>query len=380
MNRLWSDFETLCDFGGRLAGQGGDEAAARWAQAALSDMGADVHRADIAFDAWRCERADLSLGGTKLECKPLLRSAAGSVKAQVIDLGRGAESDFGADVRGKIALVRHEYPFSDSHIHRRRKYNWALERGCTGFLIAHTELLSGSSGRAIGQPGIPAAYITEQSLGGREIVLTISGAESEGRAPIVVADFPGRTRDLVVLSAHLDGHDLGESALDNATGVAVALAVARELGPRAELGLRVCLFSAEDWALAGSEKYLASMTAQERGRIKLNINLDPVGGDDSLTALISGYAELEGLVQGASRDCGIPIATYLPLMANSDHANFARAGIPALRLVAGFNRPESKVRHILSARDTRAQVREEELLSAARAAGALVALGMRARG
>ena len=36
-------------------------------------------------------------------------------------------------------------------------------------------------------------------------------------------------RDVVVLSAHVDGHDLAESAIDNATGVAVALAVARTL-------------------------------------------------------------------------------------------------------------------------------------------------------
>jgi aminopeptidase YwaD len=114
--------------------------------------------------------------------------------------------------------------------------------------------------------------------------------------------------------------------------------------------------------------------------LRLNVNLDTVGGDEQLTALISGYPVLEALVADASRASGLPIGTYLPLMPNSDHANFARAGIPALRLVAGFNRPESRVRHILSEKDTRSEVREQELLSAARAAAALVALGMRAGG
>jgi Zn-dependent M28 family amino/carboxypeptidase len=210
--------------------------------------------------------------------------------------------------------------------------------------------------------------------------MLVSGSETAGRAPVVVADFPGKTADLVVLSAHLDGHDLAESALDNATGVAVAMTVASALGPlasRAELGLRVCLFSAEEWALAGSAKYLEAMSSSERSRLRLNVNLDTLGGDDKLTALISGFTMLEDLVTGASVGSGVPIAIYLPLMSNSDHANFARAGIPALRLVAGFNRPESRVRHILSAHDRREQVREHELRNAAIAAESVVALGMR---
>jgi len=44
------------------------------------------------------------------------------------------------------------------------------------------------------------------------------------------------------------------------------------------------------------------------------------------------------------RLAGLPIATHLPLMANSDHANFAANGIPALRLIAGFNAPNSNLR------------------------------------
>jgi hypothetical protein len=50
---------------------------------------------------------------------------------------------------------------------------------------------------------------------------------------------------------------------------------------------------------------------------------------------------------------GLPVATHLPLMANSDHANFAAHGIPALRLIAGFNAPDSNLRLLLTAADTR---------------------------
>ena len=59
-------------------------------------------------------------------------------------------------------------------------------------------------------------------------------------------------------------------------------------------------------------------------------------------------------------------------MQNSDHYNFARHGIPALRLVTGFNRPQCNVRHILTGADTRDKVAPSELASAARLTAALL--------
>jgi Zn-dependent M28 family amino/carboxypeptidase len=60
------------------------------------------------------------------------------------------------------------------------------------------------------------------------------------------------------------------------------------------------------------------------------------------------------------------------MMANSDHYNFARHGIPAFRLVAGFDRPECNVRYILSRGDTRDRVQRGEMVAAARTAAVLV--------
>ena len=43
-------------------------------------------------------------------------------------------------------------------------------------------------------------------------------------------------------------------------------------------------------------------------------------------------------------------------MQNSDHANFALAGIPAMRLVAGFDDPGANLRYVLTPADTRDKV------------------------
>jgi aminopeptidase YwaD len=61
----------------------------------------------------------------------------------------------------------------------------------------------------------------------------------------------------------------------------------------------------------------------------ININLDAVGGASGLTALTSGFERLDAWVKDAAGLAGLPIATYLPLMTNSDHANFVAHGIPA---------------------------------------------------
>jgi Zn-dependent M28 family amino/carboxypeptidase len=118
------------------------------------------------------------------------------------------------------------------------------------------------------------------------------------------------------------------------------------------------------------------MDPSQRQSLKLNINLDTVGGDTHLTALISDFPALTRFVADASTDAGVPLSTYLPLMPNSDHANFAAHGIPALRLVAGFDRPESAVNNILSPGDVQAVVQEGELRSALRATCAMAWRGL----
>jgi len=397
---LMDDFYALCGIGGRLSGSGQDDAAMDWALQRLRAVAPDVQRLDVPYDGWRCRQASLqwldSQGrATALPCKPLLRSASTGpegLAVPVLDLGQGRTEDFaraGDRARGKLVLVRHEYPFTPHHVHRRRKYDMAVQAGAAGFLIANPRggggVLSGSSGRPRNGAGIPAAYVDEAGArqlaqAGGQARLLIQGEEiADARAGVAVLDIPGGRTSRIVISAHLDGHDLGRSALDNATGVAVALAAARILAPRvgnATPGLRVCLFCAEEWALSGSARYLADLPASERARLKLDINLDTVAGDDTLTALISDFPELALYVARSAQAAGVAVGSWLPLMPNSDHANFARHGIPALRLVAGFDRPESRVNRILSAEDTPDIVREPELRRALAVTCAMGALAL----
>jgi len=392
-SRLWRDFLALCDCGGRQAGSASERTALKLVHERLARIDDRARSETVSYAGWRCHEATLALEcGEALVCNALLGSAptpAQGIATEVVDLGRGTAEDFERDARdvaGRLVLVRHEYPFSSSHVHRRRKYGWAMERGAAGFIIANSwpgaGPVCGSSGRG-GRMGIPAVATDFESaarLAARgprraRARLKVAGADYGADTKIVVLDAPGQSEAWVALSAHVDGHDLAESALDNASGVAVALAVARALAPHAahcRRGLKVCFFSAEEWALAGSHQYLDRLSDRERNAIALNINLDTVGGDARLTALTSEFPRLEAFVQDAAAKAGRTLEIYRPLMANSDHYNFARHGIPALRLVAGFDRPDSNVRHILTRGDTRDKVTPAELKSAAALSGALL--------
>ena len=313
----------------------------------------------------------------------------GGLTAEVVDLGRGTPEEFAAhanDLKGRIALVRHELMFAAGTIHRRRKYLAAREAGAVGFLIAGPlpgQLVAGSSGRQNGD-GIPAAGIAPETAaalrrtaqGWPTATLTIETEERPAETRTLLFEMPGRSDEWVVLSAHVDGHDGGESAMDNASGLAAVLAAARALAPHVggfRRGVRLAFFSVEEWALTGSAQYVQSLTAADRQRIVLNVNLDLVGGSPNLAALTSGFAGMEPFLLRIAEASHVALRTVRPLMQNSDHANFALAGIPAMRLVAGFDDPGANLRFVLTPADTRDKVAAAELTRSATLASAIVA-------
>ena len=386
-DRLHAEFEAICDCGGRQSGTDSErQAVALLMSLGRAATGVDARIETVSYGGWRALDSELTgPGGASYPMNPLVRSAATpveGVEAEVLDLGRGTPEEFDAhahEIPGRIVLVRHELMFAPGTIHRRFKYRSAVDAGAVGFLIAGPEPghpVAGSSGRG-DERGIPAAGIapeTARALGrtarGRPRVrIRLSTEEAPASAENLFFDMPGHTSEWVALSAHIDGHDLAESAIDNATGLAVALTVARELAPetkRSRRGLRLAFFNVEEWALTGSASHVAALDDAQRAGIALNINLDSVAGGARLTALTSGFAALDPFLLGCAEQAGVALELFRPLQMNSDHGNFAKARIPAFRLVAGFGDPSASVRRVLTPLDRRGLVPRDELERAAR--------------
>ncbi|HEX6444395.1 MAG TPA: M28 family peptidase [Streptosporangiales bacterium] len=389
---LQRDFEALCDCGGRLAGSESERQARSYLSSRLDEIGGK--RADLTFDytgnfPLAARLALTAPAQRELEVLALPGSPPGDVAGTVVDLGLGAERDFAAAgdlLEGAVALVRHEYPFTTGHTHRRFKYEWAKRAGAAAFLIANDAGAGPVAGGAgTGSPDdIPAAGIS-RSAG--ETLARAAGAgqatvrlevESERRtwpAANLVLDLPGRTGEWVVVCAHYDGHELAESAMDNATGAAAVLEIGRRLAPLAgslRRGIRLCLFTVEEWGLTGSLRYATGLPEDERRAISAAVALDSITGHPRLCALTTGSARMERLVALVSARTAVPVDVVRPVLANSDHHSFHQAGIDAMRLIAGYGRADSLTRRLLTAADTRDLVDPAQLKAAVTTATLLV--------
>jgi aminopeptidase YwaD len=394
-NQLAADFNELTAIGGRLFGSRSEAAAREWLDGRLRKLDKNcVTGHEFPSAIWASNGASLELagpGGTeKLACHPLYWSAetpANGLEAELIDVGRGTDADFDAvqdKIRGKAVIVRHEFPFSPRSIHRRVKYRRSCELGAAAFVIVNDNpgnlLVTGSCGQDSPQniPAVGVSLETGAKLAaarGRRARLRIATTRRQSTGVNLIAETPGNTSEWVVVCAHYDGHDLAQSALDNATGVAAAIAIFESFQPfvaALRRGLRLILFSAEETGLLGSRLYLQGLCEADRRNIALAVNLDTLAGSSRLTCLTSGFDELPGFVQKTCAATGMNLACYQPLVRNSDHFNFAELGIPAMRVIAGFDEPESGSRLLLTEADTADRVSSDELRRATVQAGALV--------
>lgn len=391
--KVMADLDAICETGGRFAGTQSEALAREYLAKRLEEItGLAPERMAINDTGWA--RMDASIerlsDGKVFPCVSLVRSpetSEGGLVTELIDIGRGTEADFDAHadvIAGNIVMVRHEYMFAAETTHRRVKYDWALDRGAAGFLIAShlpgDYPVTGSSG-ATPTRGIPAAGISAETAselmidGAKQVKIRIEAKSEPRRTENLLLDIPGRTDEWVVLSAHIDGHHLSESAMDNGTGLAAVLNALESVLPFAntfERGLRVGFFTVEEWALAGSAAYVDGMSDAERNSIKLNINLDSVAGDPEITALTSGYEKAEAWMIEQASGIGQKLGAHRPLMRNSDHYNFARHGIPAARLVAGFDNPASNLKYVLTPADNRDKIDPADLARATQLTAGLV--------
>ena len=199
--------------------------------------------------------------------------------------------------------------------------------------------------------------------------VTSGGAQADN----VIGERPGPDPSRVILvAAHYDTVPGSPGADDDASGVAAILALARALGPlRTGATLRLVAFAFEEDGLVGSERYVASLSPDERRRIEVAVSLDMIAyrtsapgsqrypaGAEELVSLATGRpppttGEFIGWIGGddvpapmqrALREARayvpeLPVLALvvpramlaqLPDLQRGDHARFWAAGVPAI--------------------------------------------------
>ncbi|CAA9309942.1 MAG: Peptidase [uncultured Gemmatimonadaceae bacterium] len=176
--------------------------------------------------------------------------------------------------------------------------------------------------------------------------------ESDNVVGVVAGSDPALRGEYVALSAHwdhlgigpaADGDSIYNGALDNASGVADLLAVARAAaaGPRPGRSLLFVFVTAEESGLLGSEYFAARPTVPVE-RIVANVNMDGgnlLGRSRDLTVLGDTKSSLGPQLAALVRPAGMRLAPEdhpeRGYFYRSDHFSFAKAGVPAVSVGAG---------------------------------------------
>jgi len=282
------------------------------------------------------------------------------------------------------------------------KYEQAAKLGAAGAIIIHTDYSAGYpwqvvqtswSGAQYELPNVGEAvvqikaWMTEAAAEvlvasrGHELAGLIEAAKNRTFAPIplglktsvslpvsisrkstanVLGLLPGEDPDLrdevLIYSAHHDHlgtgtNDAGETviyngAMDNATGVANVLAIAKAFSSLSELPRRSVLFAfvgAEEQGLLGSAYYASNPTFPP-GKISANINLDggQVAGRSSTVSYIGfGRSTIDETALDVAMHQGRTIVgdqtPSAGIFYRSDHFSFARIGVPSLFYRGGEN-------------------------------------------
>jgi Zn-dependent M28 family amino/carboxypeptidase len=280
------------------------------------------------------------------------------------------------------------------------KYESAARQGAAGAIIIHTTPSAGYPWQVVqsswtgeqfelpaaGEPRIQvAAWTTEEAtrrmlaMVGQNLDKLIASAQSRNFKPVPLgirtsltlqnkisrvqtANVAGLLRgsdpklrnEVIVYTAHHDHLGIGEpnasgdriynGALDNATGCAQLLAIARAMAALPERPRRSILMlfvAAEEQGLLGSQYYAQNPTFPP-GRIAANINYD--GGNihgrtRDLTLIGMGKSSLDAVARAvAERQQRVLVPDQFPdrgFYYRSDQFNFAKIGVPALYFDSG---------------------------------------------
>jgi len=341
--------------GTRAAGTPGDEATRAHVAGALRAAGWRVTVQPVRFPYFQeRSRPRVALpGGRRLahgrEVRTLAYSAAGRASGRVRAVGvapgeasdAGCRSgDFAALRDGEIALVQR------GACRMATKARNAQAAGAAAVLVVN----DGRPGRreaiagTLGAPGlrIPALFVSTDAgralrAAGRATVRV--DAVSERRSTANVIAEAGEGPRVAMAGAHLDSVGAGPGLNDNASGVAALLAVAEALRGQAPDGarLRLGFWAAEELGLYGSRHYVGTLDRAEREAIAGYVNLDMVGTRGGRMTVLRTDEAIRRALRSALRERGRRDVGLESLGASSDHASFARAGIPVGGIFTGLD-------------------------------------------
>jgi len=341
---------TLCDeYDSRWPGSGKDLESCEYMAKKLTGYGLeDVHLEKFTIPGWIRGGSSLEVlepKRKKIDCIALPMSCEGKVEAELIYLGPGPLGKYEEmrdDIEGKIVMVNSGNPEGMTrYLHRSEKYQRSVMAGAVGWIFMNHYPAYGPPTGGI-SPIVPAIGISYEDgmylarlLDGKEPVrlrLETKCKNLDVDTWNVVADLPGAggTDEWVVYGAHYEGHDIAVGALDDATGAAVVMEIARILAKERgslERNMRFILFGAEEIGLHGSRAYVGDHP-ELMPKVRFMLNFDAAGRAGRQGFCVHGWPALDPFFKEIIADIGVDLPLYSRVGPYSDHWPFLLEGIP----------------------------------------------------
>ena len=361
-NQLKQHLEKLAtEIGERPVGSQGNRKAVTYAAQILQSQGWDVQLGAFECIDWEHGSVHLQADGRMYPAYVSPYSLSCEATAELVVAADLAELR-SANTRGRILLITGElskeqimpknFVFYNPDEHR--QIISLLEEQQPLAIICATGagegLSSGPNPYPVFEDGdfhIPSVYMKKDDAKdlikcqGEEVSLSFYARRIPATGHNLVAKKNGREEGRIILCAHIDTKMNTPGALDNASGVAVLLALAEELQQiTTDYDIEIIAFNGEDYyAVPGQMLYIR----QQDGNfddVRLVINIDGAGHTDSKTAL-SFYNLSEKKIEAFMKNAGCFITlTRGEAWYEGDHSIFLQQGMPCMAVTSSNVREE----------------------------------------
>ncbi|MGM0591514.1 MAG: M28 family peptidase [Halobacteriota archaeon] len=355
----WDLLRELTAIGDRMGGHEGERAGASVIRDSFERFGLrGIEVDEFEIPGWWRGDSSLAIEGRhprtfdgNNHCIALPGSPSGVAEGDVVDVGYGVPADFdGVDLAGKIVLASSGIP--DGHgrwVHRNEKYARAVAGGAVGFCfqnhepgcLPRTGFVGFKRDATAPIPAVGLSYEAGYRLrqacesDDASVTLSVECRNEQATSQNVEAVVGPDTEQEILVTAHVDCHDIAEGAGDNGCGSVIVAEIGRLLAAvedRLETRVRIVAFGAEENGMFGSDYYAET---HDPDGIKCVVNHDAIGDDPTLKVNDVTFDEPARAYEQACRDLNVPIGRASEVRPHGDHWSFVQRGITSLMVRSG---------------------------------------------
>lgn len=342
----WDTLEQLVTIGNRHPGQQGEKDGAAVIERTFESLGLDPEVSEFDIPGWwRGETTltlrDLSPTRTFDQQHQILAHPCTEqcrIEGRLVDVGYGTPEEFeDADLDGSVVLASSEDPPGQS-ISGMEKYVRAAEDGAEAFILrTHVEGALPPTGS--NEPNLMPALSVSREVGVHLVnyceradpcvELKVESESAPATSQNVETTVGPDTDEHVLVTAHVDSHDINDGARDNGVGCAVVIEVAKQLKTLEDdldTQVRVVTFGAEEIGLYGAYHWA---TTNDLDAVKCVVNIDGAGGTSRVKLDHHVFEDVGETMEQAIRE-SLSLPVERADETTGDAWAFVQRGVPAI--------------------------------------------------